>query len=38
MNNSLLQISEVKEAAHIHELWLLSDLNVLKNPVQVNPS
>ncbi|KAL0963045.1 hypothetical protein UPYG_G00348980 [Umbra pygmaea] len=30
-------ISEIKEVAHIHELFLLRDLNLLSNPVQEEP-
>lgn len=31
------QISEINEASHLHDLKLLRDLNLLKNPVQVRP-
>ncbi len=31
----LFQISEIQECKHIHDLFLLRDLNLLENPVQV---
>jgi len=31
------QISEIKEAVHLHDLILLREINLLRNPVQVRP-
>ena len=31
----LIQISEIKEATHVHDLRLLRTLNLKRNPVQV---
>lgn len=31
----LLQISEIQECKHIHDIFLLRDLNLVGNPVQV---
>lgn len=31
----LFQISEIQECKHIHDLFLLRDLNLLGNPIQV---
>lgn len=31
----LFQISEIQDCKHIHDLFLLRDLNLLGNPVQV---
>ncbi len=31
----LFQMSEIQECKHIHDLFLLRDLNLLENPVQV---
>lgn len=33
----LYQITEIKEAAHLHDLILLREINLLKNPLQVRP-
>lgn len=32
----LFQISEMQECKHIHDLYLLRELNLLGNPVQVS--
>lgn len=31
----MCQISEVKEAVHLHDMILLREMNLLRNPVQV---